>query len=135
MKKLYLILVIIVILIMDLMVIRFVIGGDEDSWIKDEKGIWVKHGNPGGLPNYVQEQQQAITCALNLYSQKKAGSMEFLSQCLGTCELGGGYAVDIVHAPRVEEDNHAENQCEDYKQGKAKNFIELDKNGEVVMVN
>src|SRR3989344_3308914 len=26
--------------------LRFVIGGNEDSWICNEKGDWIKHGNP-----------------------------------------------------------------------------------------
>ena len=26
--------------------LRFVIGGNEDSWICNEKGGWIKHGNP-----------------------------------------------------------------------------------------
>jgi hypothetical protein len=26
-------------------ILRFIVGGDEDTWICD-KGVWVKHGNP-----------------------------------------------------------------------------------------
>lgn len=73
--------------------------------------------------------------ALKLYNQKKADGMEFNSQCLGTIEVGGEkYAVDIVHVPRTEEDNLPENQCEDYRTGKVKHFIELDKDGNVLKI-
>jgi hypothetical protein len=73
--------------------------------------------------------------ALKLYNQKKAGGMEFNSQCLGTIEIDGiGYAVDIVHVPRTQEDNLSENQCEDYRNRKVSHFVELDKDGNVVRV-
>lgn len=131
MKKIYLTLILIIALIVVFAFIRFILGGNEDSWIKDEKGVYVKHGFPAETPDYVKEQQDAISCALNLYNQEKNKGIEFSSQCLGTCI---NYAVDIVHVPRTNEDNLAENQCSDYKQGKVSKFIELDKNGEIVRI-
>jgi len=131
MKKIYLIIGIIILLSVGWLFVRFVIGGDEDSWIKDSNGIWVKHGVPSQTPDEVKEQQDAILCAGNLYLGEKDKNIVFDSQCLGVC---GDYAVDIVHVPRTEEDNKVENQCEDYRQGKIKHFIELDKEGNVVGV-
>lgn len=110
----------------------FLIRSPEDSWIKDSRGVYVKHGNPASTLNYVKEQQDAINCAGNLYQEKKNSGMQFNSQCLGIC---GNYAVDVVHVPRIEEDNLIENQCIDYVEGKAKHFIELDKEGEIVKVS
>ncbi len=108
--------------------VRFVIGGSEDDWIKDSRGVYVKHGNPAETPGYVLWQKAAIACAsdkfLNFTEEKN-------SQCLGIC---GNYAVDIVHVPRTEEDNLTENQCEDYGNGVVNHFIELDKDGEIVRV-
>jgi hypothetical protein len=121
---------IILLLIIGWLFVRFVIGGDEDSWIKDEKGVWTAHGNPTETPNYVTVQQEAIECALNLYNMQVKETLS--SQCLGTC--GGAYAVDIVHVPRNTEDNLPENQCEDYREGKVTHFIELDKEGNVVRI-
>ena len=72
-----------------------------------------------------------ISCALNLYNEKKSEGIVFSSQCLGSCL---GYAVDIVHVPRTSEDNKVENQCEDYRNGKLKHFIELDKDGNIVRI-
>ena len=119
-------------------VILILIGGiilffrsSEDSWIKNEKGVYVKHGNLSTTPDYVLSQQKLITKVLELYNEKKAGGMVFSSQCLGTI---GDYAVDIVHVPRIEEDNNIENQCSDFREGKVKHFIELDKYGEIVRI-
>ena len=78
-----------------------------------------------------EEKQKIIEQAKQLYEQKKAEGMQFSSQCLGNV---GGYAVDIVHVPRTAEDNLPENQCEDYRTGKVKHFIELDKDGNVVRI-
>jgi hypothetical protein len=101
----------------------------EDDWIKDSRGVWIKHGNPAEMPDYVQSQQNALNCALDLYDSKKAEGMIFNSQCLDACN---GYAVDIVHAPRVAEDDLAFNQCTDYRTGKLTKFIELDSKGNIV---
>ncbi len=67
-----------------------------------------------------------------MYQQEKNKGIEFNSQCLGTCK---NYAVDIVHVPRIEEDNLVENQCEDFRNGNVKNFIELDENGNFVRIS
>jgi hypothetical protein len=131
MKKIYIILIIIGILIISWLFIRFVFGGGEDSWIKDEKGVYVRHGNPSETPAYVAEQQEGISCALSLYQEQKQTGIEFTSQCLGTCM---DYAVDIVHVPRTNEDNIFGNQCSEYQEGKVSKFIELDKDGKIVSI-
>ena len=130
MKKTYLIVLVVVAILLAWFFIRFILGGNEDSWIKDERGVYVKHGNPSTTPENVLAQQEAINCALDLYQQEKAKT-ELNSQCLGSC---GDYAVDIVHVPRTSEDNLAENQCQDYRQGKVSQFIELNKQGEIVQI-
>jgi len=128
MKKIYLIIGIILLLIVGWLVIRFIIGGPEDDWIKDSKGVWIKHGNPSETPAYVLEQQELIDCSLEKFD---SFSGEVNSQCLGSC---GDYAVDLVHVPRNSEDNKAENQCEEYRNGAVNHFIELDKNGDLIRI-
>ncbi|MFH1311324.1 MAG: hypothetical protein ABIH65_02875 [Nanoarchaeota archaeon] len=128
MKKSYLIVGIILLLIIGWLFIRFVIGGNEDSWIKDDKGIWVKHENPSETPDKVFEQQEAINCALEKFS---SFTEDINSQCLGVCM---DYAVDIVHVPRTQEDNIIENQCETYRNKEVNHFIELDKYGNIVRI-
>lgn len=126
-KKIILVIVIILILAGILLILR----SPEDDWIKDSRGVWVRHGAPSSIPQEVQEQQKAVSCALELHQQKKQEGMNFSSQCLGTCE---NYAVDIVHVPRTDEDNLVENQCADYKNGEVSHFIELDKDGGIIRI-
>lgn len=131
MKKnyLYWIIGIIVLIIIFIVVFRGFSG--EDDWIKDSRGVYVKHGNPGSTPDYVTAQQDLISCARSLFETARASGMRFNSQCLGRCM---NYSADIVHVPRTSDDSLIENQCADYRNGITKHFIELDKNGEIVRV-
>ncbi len=104
--------IIAVLIIIILGAVLLILRGSEDSWIKDERGVWIKHGNPASIPEEVKEQQEAIECASELYEiEKTTADALLISKCLGVC---GDYAVDMVSVPRIEEDNLAENQCEDY---------------------
>jgi len=114
-----------------LLFLKGLVGGGEDTWIKDSRGVWIKHGMPSQTPDYVLEQQNIISCAQQLYQQKKGENITFNSRCLGACE---NYAVDIVHVPRTEEDNQIENQCPEFSEGKLTNFIELDKDGNIIRI-
>lgn len=42
------------------------------------------------------------------------------------------WVLDIVHNPRTEIDNQPANQCAAYREGKAKNYIELDEQGNLI---
>lgn len=130
MKK-WLIVLIIVIIIFAVLI--FVLRGfsGEDNWIKDEKGMWIKHGNPAETPSEVAEQELAVVCAMNLFHQMRASGMNFSSQCLGRCQ---DYSIDIVHVPRSSEDDIPFNQCIEYISKATNHFIELDKNGEIVKI-
>ncbi len=100
----------------------------EDSWIKDSKGIYVKHGNPSETPDYVLQQEEMIECAYEKFDSLN----EKNSQCLGIC---GDYAVDLVSVPITAEDNLFENQCEQYRSGEVSHFIELNnQKGEIVRI-
>ena len=96
------ILIILIVVTSTLMILRW----DEDDWIQDSRGVWIKHGQPSKIPEYVSEQQNAIDSALRLYSELILAKTEINSQCLG---VAGDYAVDIVHVPRSVEDDLAEN--------------------------
>jgi hypothetical protein len=126
MRKTFIFIVVAVFLI--LAVIFLVLRGNEDDWIKDSRGVWIKHGNPSETPEQVLEQQNVVNCALEKFNSFTG---EINSQCLGVC---GDYAVDIVHVPRTAEDNLIENQCEEYRNGNVNHFIELNKNGEIVRI-
>ncbi|MBU1136647.1 MAG: hypothetical protein ABIG37_00150 [Nanoarchaeota archaeon] len=128
MKKYILIISVVIFIVLFFIIFRF---GGEDSWIKNKKGIYIKHGNPSKTPDYVKEQQDAIICAIDLYEKNKEKNITFSSQCLGTC---GNFAVDIVHAPKTEKDNLIENQCKEYNEKKVNHFIELDKDSNIIQV-
>lgn len=118
----------VLVIVVAIMVFR---SGGEDSWIKDDRGVWIKHGNPYNTPKEVTEQQDLISQALELYNKEKNKGTALESQCLGTIQ---DHAIDIVHVPRSQEDNLEENQCQDYREGRAKHFIELDKEGNIVRI-
>ena len=123
------------VIILILIILRFSLDKQgEDSWIQDERGIWIKHGNPSSHPDEVYQQGRAIACAFFIYNNEKVNGTIFDSQCLGTCDLGGGYAVDIVHSPREDVDNEIENQCESFRNGDVNKFIELDRDGKIVRI-
>ena len=127
--------IIAVLIIITIFILLFVFKfPSEDSWIKDSRGVYVKHGVPSQIPDDVLEQQKAIDYAIRIYNMEKSKGVEFNSQCLGSVGENERYAIDIVHVPRVALDDLAENQCEDFRLGKVKHFIELNKDGNIVGV-
>lgn len=123
------ILIILVMIVAGLMIFRW---GGEDSWIQDSRGVWIRHGHPSKVPEYVVEQQELISSALQLYVKLIESGVEIDSQCLGVV---GDYAVDIVHVPRTAEDDLVENQCAEYRSGAVGHFIEMERGGGIVRIN
>jgi hypothetical protein len=69
--------------------------------------------------------------ALNLYIQKKAENTNFSEgPCLGLATED--WVVDIAHSPRQPQDDKAQNQCPDFREGRAHHFIELDPDGKLI---
>jgi hypothetical protein len=122
---------IIIAVVLVLAIVFVLLRSDEDSWIKDSRGVWIEHGNPSKIPAYVIEQQSLLENVSQLYLEKQQQGMNFSSQCLGTID---DYAIDIVHVPRTQEDNLVENQCADFRNGTVSHFVELDKDGNVVRI-
>lgn len=104
---------------------------NKDSWIKDQKGIWITEGNPENASTEIKEQQNAISCASGLYAENSLKNISFVSQCLGSC---GNYSVDVVNVPRTSDDDLKTNQCSDFSEGKLKHLIELNKQGNIVRI-
>ena len=125
-----------IIIIVTIIVLGFVfviLRGQEDTWIKDSRGVWIKHGNPENTPTEVTDQQNLIDQAQRLYQDVKIEGQDLTEgPCLGT--IASDWVVDIAHNPREDIDNQSQNQCTDYLSGKAHHFIELDTNGDVVRV-
>ena len=78
------------------------------------------------------EMETAINQAQHLYRQRKEQGGDFLSgPCLSNA-LMPGWVVDIAHNPRIAIDDRAENQCPAYFEGRAKHFVELDPEGNLI---
>lgn len=76
----------------------------------------------------------AVNQAKFLYSQKRSRGEDFSKgSCLSEA-LMPGWVVDMVHNPREPIDDLPENQCLSYREGRAKHFVELDINGNLVRV-
>jgi hypothetical protein len=85
------------------------------------------------------EKQVAIGKAMEVYQAAKEKG-EDLSQgpCLSN-ELYGNskypetmWVLDIAHSPQQAVDDLPQNQCGAFREGKAKHFVELDPDGEVI---
>jgi len=73
----------------------------------------------------------AFKTALNVYAGKKLEGMEMTNgPCLGL--IATDWVLDIAHNPRQSVDDQPENQCEDYRNGTAHHFIEMDEDGKVI---
>ncbi len=78
-----------------------------------------------------QAEDEILKNALNLYIAKKQAGTDFASgPCLG--KVASDWVVDIAHNPRQAIDNKKENQCEDFINGSAHHFIELDPDGKLI---
>ena len=80
------------------------------------------------------DQNLALKNALNLYAQHKQIGTDFSNgPCLGI--IAPDWVLDIAHNPRQAADDKPQNQCEDYTQGVAHHFIELDVNGQLIQAH
>lgn len=79
-----------------------------------------------------QRKELAIREASDLFRKKQEEGMDFSSgPCLAE-EVIDDWSADIVHLPRVDEDDKPENQCAHYRTGKTHHFIELSVDGDLV---
>jgi len=91
--------------------------------------------------NWNLEAQIALQKAEEIFKQvKDAGQDLSKGPCLSN-ELSGNAAypetvwvLDIAHNPREAIDDFSENQCPAFREGRARNFIELDLNGQVIQI-
>lgn len=77
---------------------------------------------------------RAVTQAQALYEQKKKIGTDFSSGPCLTNDLMPGWVVDIVHDPRITNDDLPANQCPAFVEGRSKHFVELDINGNIIRV-
>jgi hypothetical protein len=80
------------------------------------------------------DQLKAVKMAQEQYVIKaKAGLDTRSGPCLDE-NLMPDWVADLVHNPRVRSDDQPENECQNFLNGKAKHFVELDLDGNVVRV-
>lgn len=88
----------------------------------------------GYKPGVSLEYDRAVNQAQSLFSQKQKLGVDFSNgPCLSN-DLLPGWVADIVHNPRQKIDDLPINQCQAYLEGRAKHFVELDLDGNVVRV-
>lgn len=76
----------------------------------------------------------AVNQAQHIYKLKiQTGEDLSSGPCISNA-LMPGWVVDIVHSPRQEIDDLPQNQCSAYLEGRAKHFVELDLEGDVIRV-
>ncbi|MCX6807032.1 MAG: hypothetical protein NT135_02865 [Candidatus Berkelbacteria bacterium] len=129
MKKILIVVLIVLAAGLALVILR----GSEDTWIKDSRGVWIKHGNPKDKPQKVIEQEELIAKANTLFDDAKSKGTDLSNgPCLG--KISDDWVLDIVHNPRTEIDDLSQNQCSEYREGKAHHFIEIDTEGQIINV-
>lgn len=85
-------------------------------------------------PGVSYDEDTAVNQAQFLYSQRNINGVDFSSgPCLSNAVIPG-WVVDIAHSPRLPIDDLPENQCSAFKEGRAKHFVELDPEGNVIRV-
>jgi hypothetical protein len=116
-------------------VTMFYLRGEEDTWVKDSRGVWIEHGKPSTKPAEAVKQEEVISRAKEIFLMIKKEDEESLvvGPCLGQIEPD--WVLDVVHNPRTTADDLSENQCLDYTNSTAKHLVELDLDGNVVRVN
>lgn len=83
-------------------------------------------------PGIFKDVDRAVNQALKVYEQKKNLGEDFSDGPCLTNDLLPGWILDIAHNPRKPVDNLSQNQCQALLEGRAKHFVELDPNGNVI---
>lgn len=103
--------------------------------------VYVHETNPFNVPlkgkykpGLSDDIDDAVGKAQKIYKDRKDIGTDFTTgPCLSN-DLLPDWVVDIAHNPRQSQDNLAENQCAALIEGRAKHFVELDLDGEVIRV-
>jgi hypothetical protein len=76
----------------------------------------------------------AVNQAKKVYLQKKDLGIDLSDGPCLTNDLLPDWVVDVVHNPRQNIDNFPENQCAAFTEGRAKHFVEMDADGNIIRV-
>ncbi len=85
-------------------------------------------------PGVSNELDRVVNQARVVYERKKDLGVDFSDGPCLTNDLLPGWVADIAHSPRQPVDDLPENQCQAFREGRAKHFVELDPTGNVIRV-
>lgn len=85
-------------------------------------------------PGVDAEIDNAVNKALSQYTEKKNLGYDFSDGPCLTNDLSPNWVADLVHNPRIKDDDLGKNQCQAFLEGRAKHFVELDLDGNLVRV-
>jgi hypothetical protein len=72
-----------------------------------------------------------LALAKRAYEDAKSRGVQMgRGPCLGV--VSPGWVADVAHDPREPVDDEPANQCEAYRTGRAKHYVELDPDGKVI---
>jgi hypothetical protein len=79
------------------------------------------------------QRQKAIAAAKDAYREARAKGVDLApGPCISERLPGAGdWVADVAHDPRQAVDDEPANQCQRYRDGKAKHFVELTPGGRV----
>ncbi len=85
-------------------------------------------------PGVLAEYDLAVNQARAVFQEKKDLGYDLTSGPCLTNDLLPDWVADLVHSPREKIDDLTQNQCQAFLEGRAKHFVELDLNGNLVRV-
>jgi hypothetical protein len=95
--------------------------------------IFGDYSSNNSAPVSQDKQNEMVKLAQKRFTQKKSEGLDIKNgPCLGIIAIG--WVTDVAHNPREASDDQPANQCEDYRNGFAKHFVELDLNGQLIQV-
>lgn len=98
---------------------------------QSQSGGIVKSSMTPSASSSARPEDEALKNALNLYIKKKEEGLDFTNgPCLGM--VAPDWVLDIAHNPHQSVDDEPENQCADFREGRAHHFIELDPDGQLI---
>ncbi|MDP3948208.1 MAG: hypothetical protein Q8P87_00690 [bacterium] len=92
--------------------------------------VFLNSGGQKSTPK--SEIDTAVNQAAHLYRQEKERGRDLSSGPCLSDDLLPGWVVDIAHSPRLSVDDLPGNQCPAYREGRAKHFVELDQDGNLI---
>ncbi len=96
--------------------------------------VFLGRKNENYKPGVYAEYDHAVNKATKLYQDKKQLGVNFSKGPCLTNDLAPDWVADIVHNPRTKEDDLKQNQCQAFLEGRAKHFVELDIDGNLVRI-